>query len=68
LLEATLAFASAKAVQARLPEPGNVQDALAAPLGQFWGEAIGNLRQFVGAEDSPWNPVADALTKWGEIV
>ena len=66
LLEAISAFARAKAVQARMPEPDSVQTALVPPLAQQWGEALGPLRAFVGGEAAAWQPVAEALAKWGE--
>jgi len=44
---AVLLTAQALSVEARLPEPLELADALAPPLAVWWGEAAGPLRQFI---------------------
>jgi hypothetical protein len=62
MLEAVLPLSRALAIENRLPEPGQLDDALLAPLAQHWGAAITPLRQFTGNSATPWRPVLDSLS------
>jgi hypothetical protein len=66
LLEAILHHARAFAVQARLPEPDDIQRALLPPLSASWAEAITQLRDYVADASQPSQrllPVLEALGK-----
>jgi hypothetical protein len=60
-LEAVQAFASALAVEHRLPEPPELRDALQPPLSRCWAEALPVLKRFVQEPKSEWKPVAECL-------
>jgi hypothetical protein len=61
LLQGLVAQAKIIATVNRLPEPADVEQALRAPIGPFWGERYGQLREFVSDAAKPWNPVLDWL-------
>jgi hypothetical protein len=61
LLQGLVAQAKIIATVNRLPEPADVEQALRAPIGPFWGERYGQLREFVADAAKPWNPVLDWL-------
>lgn len=61
LLDAALSLGRALAVEARLPEPASLDDALLPPLSHAWKEALPPLRAFVGDPTRPWAPLAEAL-------
>ena len=63
LLEAVLPLACALAIEARLPEPGTVQEALLAPLAHRWAEALRPVRQLANDSQSPWEPVLEQMRK-----
>jgi hypothetical protein len=63
LLEATLAFGRALAIEARLPEPGSLEEALRAPLSHCWKDALAPLRAFVADPTQGWQTAADRLEK-----
>jgi hypothetical protein len=63
LLEALQGFASALAVEHRLPEPSGLKDALEAPLSYLWGEGLPVLRSFTEDPSSPWKSAADCLAR-----
>ena len=61
LLEFLRTFATALAVEHRLPEPLEPADALQVPLAQHWAGALRVLKTFVEAPGSDWKPGADYL-------
>lgn len=61
LLEAILSFSCALAVEARLPEPPDANDALTAPLSHQWKDALPAVAEFVRDADADWKAVADSL-------
>ena len=61
LLDAALALGRMLAVEARLPEPTSLDDALLPPLSPCWKEALTPLRQFVADAGSAWQPAMQAL-------
>jgi hypothetical protein len=63
LLEAIHAFGCALAVEARLPEPSDANDALAAPLSHQWKEALPAVAAFVRNAEADWKAVAEQLAK-----
>ena len=63
LLDASLVLARALAVEARLPEPAALDDALLPPLSNAWGEALPSLRNFVADTAHPWRAVVEHLEK-----
>lgn len=63
LLEAVLHSARALAVENRLPEPAEANDALLPPMSHCWNESLPLLRAFATDTGSSWQPVADALAK-----
>ena len=63
LLEAIHAFSCALALEARLPEPPDTNDALAAPLSHQWKEALPAVTAFVRDAETNWKSVAGELEK-----
>jgi hypothetical protein len=61
LLEAIHAFSCALAAEARLPEPSNASDALAAPLSHQWKAALPAVTAFVRDANADWKAVAEQL-------
>jgi len=61
ILDAALALGRTLAVEARLPEPTSLDDALLPPLSHCWKEALAPLRQFVADAGSAWQPAMQAL-------
>jgi superfamily II DNA/RNA helicase len=61
LLEAIHAFGRALAVEARLPEPSGVNDALTASLSHQWREALPTVTAFVQEAGADWKAVSAAL-------
>lgn len=58
LLEASFALSLALAIEARLPAPESIDEALLPPLAAFWGEGAATIRGF--AEQSGRDPAAAA--------
>ncbi len=63
LLEAALALGRALAVEARLPEPASLDDALLPPLTHCWRASQGPLRSAVADATQPWRVFLSALEK-----
>lgn len=63
LLDAVLPLGRALAVEGRLSEPANVQEALLAPLAHRWAGALTPLRQLVIDPAAPLGPVLELLQK-----
>jgi len=61
LLDAASALGRTLAVEARLPQPTSLDDALRPPLSHCWKDALTPLRQFVADAGSAWQPVMQAL-------
>ncbi len=61
LLEAVLALGRTLAVEARLPEPASLADALLPPLSHAWKESLTLLRALQADPTAAWQPVADSL-------
>ena len=62
LLRGVYDLARAWAVEHRLPEPSDIQDALLPPLSIHWNESLPVVREFAGGSIT-WQPTADALGK-----
>ena len=63
LLDAIHPMACALALEHRLPEPGNLEQSLLAPVSICWNAALAPLRQFNADPNAPWHPVAELLAK-----
>ena len=63
LLEAIHTFASAIAVEHRLPEPPELKDALQPPLARCWAEDLPVLKLFAQEPKSDWRQVAECLAR-----
>ena len=63
LLGAALCLTRALAVENRLPEPGELSDALLPPLSLCCKESLPILRAFTADTSSPWEPVAESLSR-----
>jgi hypothetical protein len=61
LLDAVLPLGRALAIESRLPEPGNLDEAFLAPLAHRWGDRLAILREFTRDPAAPWKPVAEQL-------
>jgi hypothetical protein len=61
LLDAMLGMARALAVEQRLPEPANLEDALQPPLSHGWANILPALNTFVQKSAADWKPVAVCL-------
>jgi superfamily II DNA or RNA helicase len=61
LLEAALALGRALAVEARLPEPGSLDEALLPPLAGAWGPQLGTVREFVAQAGAETNAMLNTL-------
>jgi hypothetical protein len=61
LFDATLSLGRALAVEARLPEPESLDDALLPPLSHGWKGALPVLRDFLADATQPWAPVLETL-------
>jgi hypothetical protein len=64
LLEASVLLSRALAVENRLPEPKDLDDALLPPLSHCWKESLPILRAFATDIATPWQSLADALAKY----
>ena len=53
----------ALAIENRLPEPADAQQALISPLSMCWKEALTPLREVVANPAAPWKPAFEALSK-----
>jgi len=62
LIEAALHLARALAVEGRLPEPAELNEALLPPLSHCWKAALPRLRSFAADPTQPWKPLADSLS------
>jgi hypothetical protein len=63
VLEAMLPIGRALAVENRMPEPADVEQALLPPLAQAWNTALMPAREFVREATAPWKPVIELLQK-----
>jgi hypothetical protein len=61
LLEAALGLARALAVEARLPEPGALEEALSPPLTAAWGAHAAPVREFAACSESEAQPALAAI-------
>jgi hypothetical protein len=61
LLESLHLLGKSLAVENRIPEPVQAEDALLAPLLLCWKTPVEVLRRFLGDAGCPWQPVAQAL-------
>jgi hypothetical protein len=62
LLDSAHALGCALAVQHRLPEPANLDDALMPPLSHFWQDALAPLRDFINDKNRPCSELLERLT------
>ena len=61
LIEGAHAVSRALAIEARLPEPAALDEALLPPLSRAWKEALAPLRAFVSDANQPAQPLLDRL-------
>jgi SNF2 domain-containing protein/helicase-like protein len=61
LLDAILPLGRALAVENQLPEPENIEHALAAPISHHWKNALTPLRQFNGDAAAAWKPTCELM-------
>ncbi len=61
LLDAALALGRALAIEARLPEPGTLDEALLPPLVSAWGVRVGSVRGFVATGDADGATAAEVI-------
>jgi hypothetical protein len=61
LLDAALALGRALAIEARLPEPDTIGEALLPPLAAAWGVRGGAIREFVANEGANCKAATDSL-------
>ncbi|MBV9298415.1 MAG: DEAD/DEAH box helicase [Verrucomicrobia bacterium] len=59
--EAILCAARVRAVQARLPEPGKLEETMLPPLAAYWGESRPLLQRFFAASNHEIGPTIEAL-------
>ena len=64
LLEAVSPIGCALAVEAQLPAPETLKDALLPPLSTCWKEALPLLREFSSDAARPCEPILSALTQF----
>jgi len=62
LLESILHQSRVFAVQSRLPEPDNIQNALVPPISILWGEKVNLLREYLANPTKPCRFAMEALT------
>jgi hypothetical protein len=67
LLDAIHALGSAFAVERRLPEPAELQDALQPPLSHSWSGALPLLKNFVHNPEAAWKPAAEQITHMAAV-
>jgi hypothetical protein len=63
ILDGTLHLGKALAVETRIPEPADVDQALLPPLAQAWSAALIPAREFVREINAPWKPIVELLQK-----
>jgi hypothetical protein len=63
ILEAALSLARALAVEARLPEPACLEDALVPPLSYAWKQGAHPLREFHSKPEAPWMTAIQSLSE-----
>jgi superfamily II DNA or RNA helicase len=63
LLDAALSLGRGLALEARLPEPATLDDALLPPLSHAWKEALPPLRAIQADAAHPWQPVLENLER-----
>lgn len=63
LLDAMHPLGRALAIEARLPEPPTLDDALLPPLSHCWKDALPVLRAYAADVAAPWEPVLDGLSR-----
>jgi len=61
LLEAIHSLGNGLAVEGRLPDPADLDEALQPPISHTWGAALPVLRDFAKDPASAWQPVAEQL-------
>ncbi|MHB9007848.1 MAG: DEAD/DEAH box helicase [Limisphaerales bacterium] len=61
LLEAVLALSRALAIEARLPEPGAVEEGLLPPLAAVWGAGGGAVRELLAQPESDSRAAREAI-------
>lgn len=61
LLEAALALARSLAIEARLPEPGTLEEALRPPWFSAWGSHASSVHEFATQAEANLAPVANTL-------
>jgi hypothetical protein len=59
--EAILCAARVRAVQARLPEPGKLEETMLPPLAACWGESRPLLQRFLAESNHEIGPTIQAL-------
>jgi hypothetical protein len=62
-LETILLLARALAVENRVPEPAELNEALQMPLSLYWGEVLPTVSEFAAAPSSPATQVVQKLQK-----
>jgi superfamily II DNA or RNA helicase len=67
-LEAVLLLGRVLAVENRLPEPAEVNEALKAPLSLYWAEALPAVSEFATTNSLPAAHVAQALQKIADSI
>ena len=63
MLAAINGLACALAVEARLPEPAELKDALTPPLSHQWKDALPTVTQFMTDANAACKPVSELLGK-----
>ena len=63
LLVAALDAAAAQAIQRRFPEPAALEETLAAPYAQGWGDGLNALRALLADSGARWQSVAEAVER-----
>ncbi|MBI4661335.1 MAG: DEAD/DEAH box helicase [Verrucomicrobia bacterium] len=61
ILEAILGLGCALAVESRLPEPAELNDALIPPLSHCWNDSLALVRSYAADGAQAWQPVLQAL-------
>ncbi|MBU6402204.1 MAG: hypothetical protein KGS61_17940, partial [Verrucomicrobia bacterium] len=64
ILDAIATLGRALALEARLPEPSNCNEAVRTPLAVCWKESLTVVRAFAADPSHPWLPVVEALARF----
>ena len=67
-LETVLLLGRVLAVENRLTEPAEVNEALQAPLSHYWGEALTGISEFAATPSLPAPHVTNALQKMADSI